>query len=216
MGIRRAGWIIGIVLGMALGSATPIAAAAAPDPQQAQQLVEDVTDQMLAVLKNNTSDGQVDLDRIRSKVEEIVFPHLDFVTMTKLAVGRHWRDASNDQKRALVNEFRTLLVRTYTKSLDEYNNQKLEFLPLRPSPYEDRVKVRSKVVQQGGPDIPVEYALRYHDGEWSVYDIVIDGVSLVTTYRSSFSSQIDQGSIDALIESLRKKNSQNESTGASS
>lgn len=204
--IRR--WASGLA-GTALLLAA-LAAPAAPDPKQAQELVETKTDEMLEVLRNEARDGDIDLERMREKLSEIILPHLDFVTMTKLAVGRHWRDASDDQKRALVREFRELLVRTYTKSLEEYDNQELEFLPLRPSPHEDRVKVRSRVIQANGPEIPVEYNLRYKDDAWSIYDIVIDGVSLVTTYRSSFSSQIRQEGIAGLIESLEQKNAANE------
>jgi len=203
---------MGSLLASALLACTLASAQAAqPDPGQAQQLVKGVTDQMLDVLRQEGTEGKADLNRIRDKVNDIVLPHMDFITMTKLAVGSPWRNASDDQKRTLVTQFRELLVRTYTRSLDEYDNQKLEFLPMRPSPYPDRVTVRSRVLQSNGPEIPVEYSLRFHDGEWKVYDIVVDGVSLVTTYRSSFASQVQQNGIDGLIDSLRKKNAANES-----
>lgn len=185
-------------------------AGAAPDPQQAQEMVESTTRHMLDVLRTEARDGEVDPALVRDKINEIIRPRLDFLTMAKLAVGRHWRDASDDQKRALVNEFRELLIRTYAQSLAEYNNQELKFLPLQPGEHEDRVKVRSRLIQANGPEIPIEYSARYHDGEWTVYDIVIDGVSLVTTYRSSFSSQIEQKGIAGLIDSLRQKNAANE------
>lgn len=187
-----------------------VAAAAAPDPQQAQDMVESTTQQMLSVLRAEARDGEVDPEVVRDKINEIIRPRLDFVTMTKLAVGRHWLDATDDQKRTLVTEFRELLIRTYSRSLAEYNNQELEFLPLRTGDRADRVKVRSRVIQSNGPEIPVEYSVRYSGGAWTVYDIVIDGVSLVTTYRSSFSSQIEQKGVAGLIDSLRAKNAANE------
>jgi len=198
-----------VLLGVALLLAA-IGGQAAPDPKEAQALLERKTEQMLEVLRDEARDGEIDLERMREQLSDIILPHLDFVTMTKLAVGRHWRDATDDQKRALVREFRSLLVRTYTQSLEEYDNQKLEFLPLRPSPHEDRVKVRSRVIQANGPEIPVVYSLRHHQGEWSIYDIQIDGVSLVTTYRSTFSSEIQAGGIAGLIERLQEKNANNE------
>jgi len=201
---------------LVLACTVATARAAQPDPKQAQQLVKDVTDQMLQVLRKQSPQGKVDLNSIRDKVDKIVLPHMDFVTMTKLAVGSPWRNASNEQKRTLVEQFRELLVRTYTQSLDEYNNQKLDFLPLRPSPYPDRVTVRSEVIQSNGPKIPVQYSLRYHDGEWKVYDITVDGVSLVTTYQSSFSNEVQQGGIEAVIDALKKKNAANESGSGSS
>jgi phospholipid transport system substrate-binding protein len=183
-------------------------AASEPDPRKAQALVQDATEEMLSVLRDAA--GEDDVESIRQKLEDIILPKLDFVTMTKLAVGRNWLDASDEQKRALVGAFRKLLVRTYADSLAEYEDQKIEFLPLEPGNEPERVRVRSKVIQKNDDDIPVHYRLRYNSGDWAVYDIVIDGVSLVRTYRSSFASQIDQGGIAALIEKLEQKNAEGE------
>lgn len=194
----------------ALVLALSATAVAAPDPQEAQELLERTTAEALEIVRQEAEDGEIDVEALRQRLSDIIMPHLDFVTMTKLAVGRHWRDASDDQKRTLVREFRKLLVRTYTQSLDEYDDQELEFLPLRPSPHEDRVKVRSRVLQSNGPEIPVHYSLRHHDGAWRVYDISVDGVSLVTTYRSSFSSRIQDNGIAGLIETLEQKNAAGE------
>lgn len=201
---------VAVLLALGAGSAGGARAAAAPDPAQAQALVEDVTGRMLAVLREDARDGEVDVERMRERVREEIVPHLDFVTMTKLAVGSPWRNASTEQKRTLVTEFRELLLRTYTHALDQYNNQELVFLPLRESPYEDRVTVRSKVIRSDGPEIPVHYSLRYDDGEWKVYDIVVDGISLVTTYRSNFAGEIQSNGIDGLIARLEEKNAKEE------
>ena len=195
----------------ALAFAGP-AAAAGPDPKEAQALVKDVTTRVVAVLDEHGGQGEMDVEQVKQEINEIVLPHLDFVTMTKLAVGRYWREASDAQKRQLVDEFRNLLVRTYTTSLDEYQNQKVEFLPLRPSPYEDRVMVRSRVTRPNGPPIPVEYGLHYDDGEWKVYDIVVEGVSLVTTYRSNFASTVQRNGIAGLIDELQRKNTSGETS----
>lgn len=190
--------------------------ATASDPQDAQQLVKESTERMLAVLREEAADGKVDLERVRASLEELVLPHLDFLTMTKLAVGRDWLKADNDQKRALVREFRSLLVSTYTRSLREYNDQRLEFLPLQAGPDDTRVQVRSRVTQSGdGKRIPVVYSLRHNDGEWLVYDISVDGISLVTTYRSSFSDIVTREGIDGLIAHLRDKNAKNVAASAS-
>lgn len=206
---RRGGVAIIAVALLALASALAgaVRAAEAPDPEQAQALVEDVTGRMLEVLREDARDGQVDVERMRAKVREEILPHLDFVTMTRLAVGSPWRNASTEQKRTLVTEFRELLLRTYTHALDQYDNEELVFLPLRPSPYEDRVTVRSKVIRTDGPEIPVQYSLHYtKKDEWKVYDIVVDGISLVTTYRSSFAGRIRNEGIEGLIASLEQKN----------
>lgn len=201
-------------VGLAL-LALPVEAAAAPDPEEAQQLVEQSTSEMLAVLREEARDGKVDPERVRQKLEEVVLPHMDFITMTKLAVGRNWREAEREQKRSLVEEFRELLVRTYTRSLQEYENEKFEFLPLRPGPHEDRVTVRSQVLRPDGPKVPVEYSLRYHDGRWQVYDITVDGISLVTTYRSSFADIVTREGIAGLIEHLERKNAEQAAKSAS-
>lgn len=205
------GWLGALVGAVALMlTAVGPATASAPDPKQAQALVEDVTDRVLEVLDKHSADGQMDVEQVKDELDDIVLPHLDFVTMTKLAVGHYWRQASDEQKRTLVNEFRNLLVRTYTTSLDEYQDQKLEFLPLRPSPHDDRVTVRSRVLQPDGPPIAVNYGMRHDDGEWKVYDIVVEDISLVTTYQSQFSSTVQRDGIAGLIEELKRKNEQGE------
>lgn len=186
-------------------------AQAEPDPEKAQALVEDVTDRVMAVLDEFAASDDMDVEDAADQINGIALEHLDFVTMTKLAVGRYWRDASRDEKRTLVTEFRDLLIRTYTQSLDQYSRgHEVEFLPMRPSPYEDRVTVRSRVIRPDGPAIPVEYSLLYRDGEWFVYDIVVEGISLVTTYRSTFANAIQRDGIDGLIRDLEQKNAAGE------
>lgn len=197
-----------LALGLVL---IPGAASAAPDPQDAQRLVEESIGEMLEVLRSEAEDDEMDLERVRARLRELVLPHLDFLTMTKLTVGRSWLEADREQKRALVEEFRDLLVRTYTRALEGYDDQEMEFLPLEPGSREGRTTVRSRVVPaDGSAKISVEYSLRYHDDRWLVYDIEVDGVSLVTTYRSSFSDVVNQEGIAGLIEHLRDKNAEGE------
>lgn len=188
------------------------ASAAEPNQQEAQALLQEISDEVLAVLDRHADSGEIDVEQVRQELSDVIMPHMDFVTMTRLAVGRNWRDASREQKRALVTEFRTLLVRTYSQALDEYSGQEIEFLPLQDSPHEDRVTVRSRVTRPDGPAIPVNYGVRYDDGEWKVYDVVVEGISLVTTYRSNFSSIIQRDGIDGLVEELGRKNETGETS----
>ncbi len=184
-----------------------------PNPEDAKALVQETTEQLLAILREQAEEGDIDVDFLQSKVDEMVKPHLDFPTMTRLAVGRHWRNATDEQKIALVDEFRTLITRTYSAALEQvedYDGQRIEFLPLREGDRDDRVQVRSVVVQPDGPDIPVNYGLRYTGGEWKLYDVIVDGISLVTTYRSGFGTLVSREGIDGLIEDLRKKNERGE------
>jgi phospholipid transport system substrate-binding protein len=126
--------------------------------------------------------------------------------MTRLAVGRNWAQASDAQKEALTKEFRTMLVRTYSNSLTQYREQKIDVKPTKFSPQDTDVVVRTAIIQQGGPQIPIDYAMEKTDKGWKVYDVIIDGASLVTTYRGSFNDQIQKGGIDALIKALQERN----------
>ena len=177
--------------------------------EAAQALVERTTEEMLSFLRNNRERVASDMEFLKQEVREVIVPHLDFESMTKLAVAAPWRQATAEQRESLVEEFRALLLRTYTKSLGEFSNQQVEFLPFRASDRPDRAVVRSRIIQSsGGPPISVEYRLRLLDEGWKIYDIIIDNISLVTSYRTTFASQIRQSGLDGLIASLAEKNTQ--------
>ena len=173
-----------------------------------QELVETVTAKVLAVLKEFKSKEKSEPEFLDKKIEELILTQMDFEAMSKLVLGKHWRNASDDQRSRFVDQFRTLLVRTYKTSLIEYTDEKVEFLPFREGDEPDkRAIVKSEIVRSNGPSVPITYSLRYkaEDG-WKVYDIGIEGVSLVTNYRSSFSRDITQNGIDHLITNLVEKN----------
>lgn len=181
----------------------PLAAAA---DEAAQALVVENTNAVLEALKANRERVQSDPGYIEDLVTENIVPYLDFPVMTLLAVGkRHWKSAAAAQRKTLIDEFRTLLLRTYSKSLAEYRDQRIEFLPYEPSAKENRAVVRSKFYPTGGQPVAVDYRLRNKNG-WRIYDIKIDGISLVKNFQSSFAAEIEQSGIDGLIASLRAKN----------
>lgn len=186
-----------------LAAFLPLAAAAQEGPDA---LVKRVTDEVLAIVKTDKDLQAGNQRKVVELAEAKVLPHFDFARMTRLAVGRNWNQASEAQKQALVKEFRTLLVRTYSSSLSAYRNQTIEVKPMRMSPQDTDATVRTAVIQQGGPPIPIDYSMQKADGGWKVFDVVIDGVSLVTTYRSSFNDQIQKGGIDGLIKTLAERN----------
>ena len=182
----------------------PLLAAAQEAPDA---LVKRVTDELVAMIKSDKDLQSGNQRKVVEVAEAKVLPHFDFARMTRLAVGRNWAQATDAQKQALVKEFRTMLVRTYSSSLSAYRNQKLEVKPLKMNPQDKDVIVRTAVIQQGGPQIPIDYAMEKTDaGAWKVYDVVIDGVSLVTTYRGSFNDQIQKGGIDGLVKTLSDRN----------
>jgi phospholipid transport system substrate-binding protein len=169
-------------------------------------LVKRVTDELLGIIKADKDLQAGNSRKIAELAEAKVLPHFDFNRMTRLAVGRNWQQASDAQKEQLVKEFRTLLVRTYSTSLTAYRNQSIEVKPAKMAAADKETTVRTAVIQPGGPSIPIDYAMEKADAGWKVYDVVIDGVSLVTTYRSSFNEQVQRGGIDGLVKTLSERN----------
>jgi len=186
-----------------LGVAQPVPAAEHP----AQQLVKETTGKVLARLRADRDKLEADNSRIYPLVEELILPHFDFQRMSIWVLGKNWRLATPEQRKAFTREFQTLLVRTYATALLEYTDQTIEYLPFRAAADDKRVTVRTEIVQPGGHNIPLDYRM-YLDsnGEWKVYDISVDGVSLVTNYRSSFATEINQGGIGKLLKKLAEMN----------
>lgn len=181
----------------------PTLAAAQEAPEA---MVKRVTDELLTIIRNDKAIQSGDTTKVAQLAEEKVLPHFDFERMTRLAVGKNWRDASDAQKKALQDEFRTLLVRTYSSSLAAYRNQTIEVKPGTAGVADKEAVVKTAVIQQGGPSIPINYSMEKTDSGWKVYDVVIDGASLVTTYRGSFNDQIQKGGIDGLVKTLQERN----------
>ena len=181
----------------------PLVAGAQETPDA---LVKRVTDEVLTIIKTDKELQAGNQRKVVELAEAKVLPHFDFARMTRLAVGRNWAQASEAQKEALVKEFRTLLVRTYSSSLSAYRNQTIEVKPMKMNPQDKDATVRTAVIQQGGPPIPIDYAMENGGAGWKVYDVVIDGASLVTTYRGSFNEQVQTGGIDGLVKTLAERN----------
>ena len=181
----------------------PLAARADDD---AQALVKSVTEQVLGVLRQDKGNRAGDQRRAIALIESKVAPHFDFERMTRLAVGRAWQQADARQRQALVAEFKTLLVRTYANSLTAYRNQTVSFKPAPPAAAADEVTVRSQINQPGGQPIQIDYSLAKSAGGWKVFDVMVADVSLVTSYRGSFATEMDKGGIAGLLQALREKN----------
>ena len=175
--------------------------------QDALQLAENTSKQMLSALNQNRAQLQQEPQRIYELVENILLPHFDFETMARWVLGKYWRQASPEQQQQFTQEFRTLLVKTYAKALLEYSNEAINFLPL-PATQADETTVRSEVQPRSGPPIPINYSMHVRGDTWKVFDVVIDGISLVTNYRSSLGGQIRSEGIDSVIKQLGERNSQ--------
>lgn len=170
------------------------------------QLIKETSEKVLSALESNKEQYKNQPDEIYALVNDIILPHLDFRAMSKLALGKNWRKANDDQQERFVEAFKSMLIRTYSKSLTEYAGQEIKFLPYRgPEEGKRTVKVKTVISQSNGPDIPIDYSLRIKNDIWKVYDIKIDGISLVTNYRNSFASDINRVGIEGLIEKLLAK-----------
>lgn len=170
------------------------------------ELVRRTSTEVLNIIKNDKDLANGDNRKIVQLAEEKVLPNFDFTRMTQLAVGRAWRDATDAQKDALTKEFRTLLVRTYSTSLASYRNQTIDVKPLKVAAGEKEVVVKTVINQPGGQPIPIDYSMEKTDKGWKAYDIVVDSVSLVTNYRSTFAEEVRKGGIDGLVKTLADRN----------
>lgn len=177
--------------------------AAESDPER---LIRKTADEVLEIIKTRQSEFSKEPAKLFELVDEKVLPHFDFERMTDLALGRFKRKVNGEQKPQLIQEFRHLLVRTYGKALLEYNDQVIQYLPMRGSIDKGDVTVRTEIEQKGGFPIPLNYSLYKKDQGWKVYDITVDNISLVTNYRSSFARKIKDSGIDGLIDSLKTRN----------
>ncbi len=186
-----------------LTSLLPMAAWAAEPPPDV--LARTTTQEVLAILKADKDIQGGNVQKVYDLVEAKVLPHFDFNRMTQLAVGKHWNAANPRQKQVLVKEFRALLVRTYATSLTAFSNQAVDFKPFYMKPDATEVTVQTEVKQPGGKPIPINYEMYRTAFGWKVYDVSIDGVSLVINYRSSFANTIRQSGIDGLISVLEAK-----------
>lgn len=196
-----------LICGCLLGMAWPVAALAQSTDVAPDALARKVTEEVLAIVRTDKDIQGGNHKKVLDLVESKVLPHFNFTRMTRLAVGAPWRQATSAQQQSLTNEFRALLVHTYTSAFTQYRDQVVEYKPLKLQTGDTDVVVRSLVKQKGGGDpIDIHYSMEKTDAGWKVYDVTIAGVSLVQNYRSTFSSEIQKSGIDGLIATLRNKN----------
>lgn len=169
-------------------------------------LVKNVTNEVLDIIRKDKDIQAGSTKRAIELVEQKVLPHFNFSRMTALAMGREWRQTSPAQQKALTDEFRLLLVRTYSNALTAYKNETVDYRPFKMQAGETDVTVRTQIHQNGGKPIALDYSLEKQAQGWKVYDVVVGGVSLVTNYRESFATEVRNGGIDGLIRSLQAKN----------
>jgi len=182
--------------------------AAAAQSTAPDALVRSVTDEVVGIIKQDKDIQAGNRQKTIALVEQKVLPHFDFTRMTALAMGPNWRKATPEQQKLLVEQFRTLLVRTYSTALSAYRNQVIDVKPPRAQPNDTEVVLRSEVKQSGAEPVTIDYSMAKTPDGWKVYDVAVNGASLVTTYRDTFATEVRNGGIDGLIKSLSAKNQQ--------
>jgi phospholipid transport system substrate-binding protein len=198
-------WSVGLAL--AIGCVVPSLAAAASEPPRV--VVEQTIQQVLDTLEENAAVIDDNPDAVEALVADIVLPRFDFELMSRFVLGQHWRQADSVQREAFTAAFRDLLVRTYISAIDEYSGEDVQ-IPAQRIPDDadahripddaDRVSVQTEIVRPDGPSIPVAYALFFRNEQWKVFDVTVEGVSLVQNYRAQFSDIVRADGLDELIE----------------
>ena len=192
-----------LLLGLWLSCGSVFAQEDTPDA-----LVKKVTDDVLTIVRQDKDIQSGNTKKAIELVEAKVLPNFNFQRMTALAVGRDWNKASADQKKQLAEEFKTLLVRTYSNALTSYKDQTVRYKPTKMQGGDTDVLVRTEIVQSGNKPIQLDYSLEKQSDGWKVYDVVVAGVSLVTNYRETFAQEVRANGIDGLLQMLTNKNKQ--------
>ncbi len=174
-----------------------------------QDVIKETSQRMIAALNKDRPALQQDASKIYDLVDQILLPHFDFELISRWALGKYWRSASPEQRTRFTDQFRTLLVRTYASALLEYSNEEIRFPATSPpAANTNDVTVPTQVQPRSGAPIPINYSMHFMNGTWKVYDVTVDGISLVTNYRDTFVSQIRDGGMDAVIQGLEQRNQQ--------
>jgi phospholipid transport system substrate-binding protein len=171
-----------------------------------EELVKKMTEEVMSAIKSDKQLAAGDKQKALKLAEEKILPHVDFEEATRLAVGRGWKEATPEQRKKLTTEFRNMLVRTYSNAISAYEGQTMKVQPVRMKPGDTDVTVRNQFIRPGGKPVLVDYSMRKTEQGWKIYDIVVEGVSLVLTYRSEFDQVVKQEGIDGLIKRLSQKN----------
>jgi len=186
---------------LALVMSITVSAAEAPD-----LFVKKIADEVFEILKTDKDLKAGNKEKAYKITEEKILPYFDFDRISKLVLGKAWPAASKEEQEAFKKEFRLMIIKTYGSALLKFKDQTLNYKPTRFQPSDEEVLVRTEILQSGAPPLPIDYMLEKDGSSWRVFDIIIEGVSLVTNYRGQFSNEIKQNGIASLITKLAEKN----------
>jgi phospholipid transport system substrate-binding protein len=181
--------------------ASPLRAQEAPDA-----LVKRIAEETLAAIRADRDLQSGNPAKVKQLIEAKLVPHFDTNRMTALAMGRNWRAATPEQQKELTEQFKTLLIRTYSNALTNYRDNTMTYKPLRMNPGDTEVIVRTEISRSGAAPVQIDYSLEKTPEGWKAYDVVVAGVSLVTNYRDEFNDIVKSSGVDGLIKTLTEKN----------
>lgn len=198
--------VLGLVVSLLISVAV-VSNVCAADLVVPQKIIEDTSNQLKSRMQD--PDFTKDFRKINEFVNTVIYPHADFDLISSLVLGKLWKDATLEEKDRFKKEFQTLLIRTYSRAFVEFKDWSIRFLPVNPEEDERKVMVKTEILQPGLQPIAVNYRMLNSKGEWKVYDILIEGVSLVTNYRTSFKNEVERtGSLHEVINQLAKRNTE--------
>ncbi len=169
-------------------------------------VVEEATEQMIVAITDERALIDAQPGRVQELATQILAPHFDFERMSARVLGKNWQKADAAQRQRFMEEFRSLLVRTYSTALWGYYDQQINYLPVREGANGKTAIVRTEILPTGGQPIPINYAMYTNGTNWRVYDVSVDGISLVINYRSSFTAMVRRIGLDGLIDKLAMRN----------
>jgi phospholipid transport system substrate-binding protein len=201
-------WLFGtgiMLLIAGSAAATPVPGSPVQGPVE---VLQSMTDTLVEIARQ---DPEVvhDIPRLREIADDVVLTRVDFEGLSRWVLGKYWRTATPQQRAAFITEFREMLLGTYLRSVSTYEDNAVRFMPLRNSGHEDRVIVNAEVDQTDGPTVNVSFRMRRVGDQWLIYDVAVEGISLVATHRTSFSREIRSSGMDSLIARLRVQNIRN-------
>ena len=199
-------WLFSLMLGSLLSISSVFAQEDSPDA-----MIKKVTDEVLTIVRQDKDIQNGNTRKAIELVEVKVLPHFNFQRMTALAMGKEWQKANAEQKKRLSEEFKTLLVRTYSNALTSYRDQTIRYKPTRMPGGDADVVVKTEILQPGSKPVQLDYSLEKQPDGWKVFDVIVAGVSLVTNYRDTFTQEVRANGVDGLIQMLSSKNKQLES-----
>ena len=193
-----------------------LTAQAEPELTEPQLIVQEASKKLQSAMKTNPPSGNY--ERASQIVSDILEPHVDFTRVSALVLGKHWKLASQEQRQSFKKEFRELLIRTYAVAFSEYADWAIEYVPLKVSPDDKKVLVKTQIIRPGAPPIAVDYRMIRSKDDWKVYDVIIEGISFIKNYRTTFKNEVARsGSLDSVIARLAERNSKSaHSTGKES